>query len=76
MYRSCTHSQYATNDGVTDCDPNMVELVSRAAGDTDDLSDQPCRLSLAKNKDAVVRVGMLIYISIRCTFISDSCDIF
>lgn len=46
---------------MTDCDPNMVELVSRVAGDTDDLSDQPCRLSLAKNKDAVVRVGMYIF---------------
>jgi len=49
--------QYATNDGVTDCDPTIVESVSRAADDTNDLSDQPCRLSLAKTKDAVLRVG-------------------
>jgi len=66
---SYAHSQYATNDGVTDCDPSIVELVSRAAGDTDDLSDQPCRLSLAKNKDAVVRVGTLIKMDIfGCVF--------
>jgi len=49
--------QYATNDGVTDCDPTIIESVSRAADDTNDLSNQPCRLSLAKNKDAVIRVG-------------------
>ena len=60
---------------MTDCDPNMVELVSRVAGDTDDLSDQPCRLSLAKNKDAVVRVGMLInmdiYFDTMCVYFGE-----
>jgi hypothetical protein len=40
---------YATNLGPIDCDPD--------AALTDSLEDQPCKLSLAKNKNAVIRVG-------------------
>ena len=39
---------YATNLGPIDCDPDAL---------TDSLEDQPCKLSLAKNKTAVIRVG-------------------
>lgn len=42
------YTQYATRDGVIDC-------VANETGDG--LEDQPCRLSLAKNKSAVIRVG-------------------
>ena len=60
---------------MTDCIPSTFESASRAADGTNDLSDQPCRLSLAKNKDAVLRVGMylLIYLD-EC--IANGYDIF
>ena len=52
--------QYATNDGIVDCDSDASDY---SVTDSDDaLANQPCRLSLAKNKDAVLRVGMYIYI--------------
>jgi FAD/FMN-containing dehydrogenase len=43
--------QYATNDGVVDCDE------SQDYGESPDLANQPCMLSLAKNKTALIRVG-------------------
>ena len=43
-------NQYATNDGVIDCDEDDMS-------ESQDLSDQPCRLSIAKGKLAVIRVG-------------------
>jgi hypothetical protein len=42
------YTQYATRDGVIDCVADEIG---------DGLEDQPCRLSLAKNKSAVIRVG-------------------
>lgn len=39
---------YATNEGPVDCDPSSI---------SDSLEDQPCKLSLAKGKTAVIRVG-------------------
>lgn len=39
---------YATNLGPVDCNPDTV---------SGSLDDQPCKLSLAKNKTAVIRVG-------------------
>jgi FAD/FMN-containing dehydrogenase len=43
--------QYATNDGVVDCDESLDY------GESPDLVNQPCMLSLAKNKTALIRVG-------------------
>ena len=43
---------YATSDGVIDCSTMDIGV-----GDDLSLAEQPCRLSLAKGKDAVIRVG-------------------
>jgi FAD/FMN-containing dehydrogenase len=43
--------QYATDDGVFDCDE------SQDYGESTDLANQPCMLSLAKGKTALIRVG-------------------
>ena len=45
------YTQY-TPTGITDCDAESLGSII-----SDDLSDQPCHLSVAKNKPAVIRVG-------------------
>ena len=45
------YTQYAPT-GITDCDAESLGSII-----SDDLSDQPCHLSVAKNKPAVIRVG-------------------
>ena len=48
--------QYATNAGVIDC-TNTDSVDIGRSNDDDILRDQPCRLSLAKGKEAAIRVG-------------------
>eukprot|EP00984_Skeletonema_dohrnii_P038653 scaffold42154_cov322-Skeletonema_dohrnii-CCMP3373.AAC.1 len=38
--------------GITDCDPSILDTTV-----AEDLSNQPCLLSLAKNKSSMIRVG-------------------
>ena len=45
------YTQYAP-DGITDCDPALSD--SSVASD---LSNQPCRLALARGKSSLIRVG-------------------
>lgn len=47
------YTQYAaTGNGITACDPQSMGIAV-----ADDLSDQACQLSVAKNKPGVIRVG-------------------
>ncbi|KAL7450099.1 hypothetical protein ACHAWC_002080 [Mediolabrus comicus] len=47
------YTQYAaTGNGITVCDPQSMGIAVQ-----DDLSDQACQLSVAKNKPGVIRVG-------------------
>ena len=47
------YTQYAiTGNGITVCDPQSLGIAVK-----DDLSDQACQLSVAKNKPGVIRVG-------------------
>ena len=45
------YTRYAPT-GITNCDAQSLGIAIK-----DDLSDQPCHLSVAKNKPAVIRVG-------------------
>ena len=46
------YQTYATSGGVIDCSTMDIDV-----GDDPSLAEQPCRLALAKGKDAVIRVG-------------------
>ena len=48
------YTHYAPT-GITDCDASI--LGSTVTEDLSDLSNQPCLLSLAKNKSSLIRVG-------------------
>ena len=58
MNKYTRYASEPSDHGITDCDTDDANATASAAtNEGDSLSGQPCRLSLAKGKPAVIRVG-------------------